>query len=80
MLYGYGSIYFEDEEAEPSIYWLNKIKEKFKHVVWLNPISNEEWDSAYGAYTISKIREIFHMEDLTLRGIKNAVEYLNQKN
>jgi uncharacterized protein with von Willebrand factor type A (vWA) domain len=48
-------------------------------VVWLNPISNEEWNSAYGSYTIGKIKEIFHMEDLTLRGIKNAVEYLNSK-
>jgi uncharacterized protein with von Willebrand factor type A (vWA) domain len=79
MLYNYGSIYFDDEEEEPSVYWLKKIKDSFKHTIWLNPINKEEWDSAYGSYTISKIRDIFQMEDLTLKGIKNAVEYLNQK-
>ena len=74
----YGNRYFYDQDSEPSIDWLKKLKERFKHVVWLNPISKERWDFAYGAWTIKQIRSVFQMEDLTLNGIKKAVDYLNK--
>lgn len=73
-----GSLYFEDESLLPSIQWLTQFKARFWHSVWLNPHPKETWDGSYGAWTLHKIREIFRMEDLTLQGIKKAVEYLNQ--
>lgn len=75
----YGSISWSGNE-EPSISWLNKIKNRFKHIVWLNPIPKEQWQNSYGSWTINRINNIFHMEDFTLSGLKKSVEYLNSKN
>jgi uncharacterized protein with von Willebrand factor type A (vWA) domain len=74
----HGSIYYgarDDDEASTD--WLKRISERFKYSVWLNPIASDEWDRAYGSWTINKIRDIFHMEDMTLNGIKNLVDYFN---
>ncbi|MBF0352608.1 MAG: hypothetical protein HQM11_16365 [SAR324 cluster bacterium] len=74
----YGSIYFDaGDDSEASYAWLQRIRKRFKYSVWLNPIPSYEWDITYGSWTLQKIREVIHMEDLTLRGIKKAVEYLN---
>lgn len=79
LMAGYGSIEWSNYQ-EPSIEWLKRIKERFKHTVWLNPIPKNEWDSFYGGWTINKINRVFHMEDFTLSGLKKAVDYLNNKN
>lgn len=79
LMAGYGSIEWSNYQ-EPSIEWLKRIKERFKHTVWLNPIPKNEWDSFYGGWTINKINSVFHMEDFTLSGLKKAVDYLNNKN
>lgn len=75
----YGSIIFDAEDALPSTEYLKQIKDRFKHSVWLNPIPKQHWATEYGAWTIQKIKSIFRMEDFTLQGIKNAVEFLNKK-
>ena len=75
----YGSIYMGGEDSEAGINWFLRIKERFPFTVWLNPIERNRWDGPYGAYTLKKLRDVFHMEDLTLRGIKGAVEYLNSR-
>ncbi|MBF0237991.1 MAG: hypothetical protein HQM12_09820 [SAR324 cluster bacterium] len=76
----YGSIYFDaGDDSEASYAWLQRIRKRFKYSVWLNPIPSYEWDITYGSWTLQKIREVIHMEDLTLRGIKKAVEYLNSQ-
>ncbi|HNR31386.1 MAG TPA: hypothetical protein PKI11_10900 [Candidatus Hydrogenedentes bacterium] len=63
----------------PSTYWLNRLAERFRHACWLNPIPKDQWDSTYGAYTLNRIRRLFHMEDMTLGGIKGMVEFLSEK-
>jgi uncharacterized protein with von Willebrand factor type A (vWA) domain len=83
MIYGYGAITFEAEDSIPSIMWYKKFKEKFKHMIWLNPIQKHEWTDTYGCFTLNKIREIIHMEDLTLQGsnhcsqLKDKITYNN---
>jgi uncharacterized protein with von Willebrand factor type A (vWA) domain len=64
---------------KPSIYWLGRLRERFPHAVWLNPIQREHWEGTYGAYTLNRIRSIFRMEDMTLEGVKNMVEFLSEK-
>lgn len=64
---------------KPSIYWLGRLRERFPHSVWLNPIQREHWEGTYGAHTLNRIRSIFRMEDMTLEGIKNMVEFLSEK-
>jgi uncharacterized protein with von Willebrand factor type A (vWA) domain len=79
LLYPRGAIYYYDaDDEEPSVAWLRRLRDRFRHSVWLNPIPKESWGSAYGRFTIQKIGELFPMEDLTLGGIKRAVERLNR--
>jgi uncharacterized protein with von Willebrand factor type A (vWA) domain len=73
-----GSITYWDDDAEPSLRWLEKLRDRFRHSVWLNPIPKENWPDTYGRTTIRRIGEVFRMEDLTLGGIKRAVEWLNR--
>lgn len=73
-----GSLYFEDESPTPSLDWLHSLRERFTHSVWLNPLPHDSWHGPYGAWTLHQIREIFRMEDLSLKGIKQAVEWLNR--
>lgn len=76
----YGSISgFDLDDARPSLYWLNRIAGRFKHTCWLNPIPKERWTGNYGAWTLRQIREVFHMEDMTLGGIKGMVDFLSDK-
>ena len=72
----FGSISFQHENAQPSIERLQAISERFPHAVWLNPVPREEWSTTHGAWTLSQIKGLFQMQDLTLRGIKQAVEYM----
>ncbi|HYO14885.1 MAG TPA: hypothetical protein VE685_16960 [Thermoanaerobaculia bacterium] len=79
LLYPRGALYYYDaDDEEPSVAWLRRLRDRFRHSVWLNPIPKENWESAYGRFTIQKIGELFPMEDLTLGGIKRAVERLNR--
>lgn len=74
----YGSINYGEESAEPGIYWLRKMRERFSHSVWLNPLPRDGWAGSRGPWTLRQIREVFPMEDMTLAGIKRAVEILSR--
>jgi uncharacterized protein with von Willebrand factor type A (vWA) domain len=82
LVYPNGSIYFGgdfgEDDRESSLRWLERLRDRFRHAVWLNPIPKELWPQAYGRTTIQKIGEVFHMEDLTLGGIKRAVAWLTR--
>ncbi len=75
-----GEIYqYGVSSAPPSTYWLKRLSDRFPHSVWLNPIPRDQWSSTYGHYTLNCLREFFHMEDMTLGGIKGMVEFLSEK-
>ncbi len=76
--YPYGSLYRYEGDLRPSTYWLRRIAGRFRHSVWLNPIPRHAWETTYGAWTLNRIREIFHMEDMTLGGVKGMVEFLSE--
>lgn len=78
LLYPHGAISWGLDDRESSLTWLKRLAQRFRHSVWLNPLPKEDWPRAYGRTTISKIGEVFPMEDLTLGGIKRAVERLNR--
>jgi uncharacterized protein with von Willebrand factor type A (vWA) domain len=71
-----GSIHLEDRSGLPSIECLKFLAATFPHTVWLNPVSASMWD-----YTrsISVIREIFPMFELTIDGLEQAVAHLLSK-
>lgn len=71
-----GSLYMQPvNDRKPGREWLQDLRAAFPASVWLNPISKDRWMRE--SVTINHIARIFRMEDLTLAGIKNAVEYLN---
>ncbi len=72
-----GAIDWETNERITGLECLKKIADHFKCTVWLNPIPRWKWKSQ--SPTIEHIGRVFQMEDLTLDGIKNAVEYLNER-
>lgn len=78
LLYAGGAISYWEPDEEPSLRWLERLRDRFRHAVWLNPIPKEIWREAYGRTTIKRIGEVFRMEDLSLGGIKRAVEWLNR--
>jgi uncharacterized protein with von Willebrand factor type A (vWA) domain len=79
LVYSSGALYWgEEDDAESSLRWLERLRDRFRHAVWLNPIPKEIWPDAYGRTTIRKIGEVFRMEDLTLGGIKRAVGWLTR--
>ncbi len=75
LMASYGSIDIFSNERRPGIEWLNELREAFPVSVWFNPILKKYWHME--SSTIQRIGRIFHMEDLTLAGIKDAVGYLN---
>ncbi|MGQ9483784.1 MAG: hypothetical protein ACUVSA_02095 [Desulfosoma sp.] len=75
LMASYGSIDPATAIRKPGFVWLKELREAFPVSVWLNPIPRDQW--AHHSSTIGRIGHIFHMEDLTLGGIKNATAYLN---
>jgi uncharacterized protein len=75
LMAAYGSLGMASTERKPGREWLRELKGAYPVSVWLNPIKKDRWD--YESPTIRHIERIFHMEDLTLGGIKSAVSYLN---
>jgi uncharacterized protein with von Willebrand factor type A (vWA) domain len=71
-----GSIYAEERSGRPSIECLMFLAQTFPRSVWLNPKPSDVWD-----YTrsISAIRQIFPMFELTIDGLEQAVGHLMKK-
>lgn len=62
--------------SDPGLVWLERLTRHFPHHVWLNPIPESQWDTAYGRYTIKLVRQIFPMCELTVDGLEQAVKKL----
>lgn len=62
--------------SEPGIVWLERLARHFPYSVWLNPISEARWNTAYGFYTINLVRQVFPMYELTVDGLDQAVKKL----
>ncbi len=75
LMASYGSISIDCTERRPGLDWLKELRTAYPASVWLNPIQRVFWDRE--SSTIRRIGLIFHMEDLTISGIKNAVAQLN---
>ena len=71
-----GSIHIEERSGLPSIECLNLIAKTFPHTVWLNPVPASMWDYTR---TISAVREIFPMFELTIDGLEAAVAHMMAK-
>ncbi len=68
-----GSIHLEERSGFPSVECLKFIAKTFPHCAWLNPVPAAMW---HYTRTISMIREIFPMFELSLDGLEKAVSHL----
>lgn len=75
LLAAQGSLNPASHVRKPGMEWLRELRGAFPVSVWFNPIPRERW--GWHSATISQIAGIFHMEDLTLEGIKRGVEHMN---
>jgi uncharacterized protein with von Willebrand factor type A (vWA) domain len=76
LMHTNGSIYIEQKENNASMDRLKFLGKTFHHAVWLNPQTEEEWDHTW---TVSMIRQVFPMFELTLDGLEKAVQHLMAK-
>ncbi len=71
-----GAIDWAFHNDEPGMEWLQRISDHFSHSVWLNPIPSPYWNRTTGHYTITVIRKIFPMYELSLEGLEMAIKKL----
>ena len=71
-----GSINYYERSGRPSFERLQFIRALFRHSVWLNPKTRDEWPYTQ---TINMIRRLFPMFELTLDGLEQAVNWLVKK-
>lgn len=71
-----GSIYIDERSGSPSIDRLAFLAKTFPHNVWLNPVRASQWDYTQ---TISAIRHVFPMFELSIDGLEKAVYHLTTK-
>jgi uncharacterized protein len=71
-----GSIYVGERSGRPSFERLKFIADTFSHAIWINPVLAGDWPYTR---TISQIREIFPMFELTLDGLEKAVTHMMNK-
>lgn len=76
LMHTNGSIYIEQKENNASVDRLKFLGKTFRHAVWLNPQTEEEWGHTW---TVSMIRQVFPMFELTLDGLEKAVQHLMAK-
>jgi len=72
LLHKYGAIYYYERNETPGITRLERIATHFTHCVWLNPEGSAYWNHP----TVSLIRKIFPMYELTLEGLGQAIKKL----
>lgn len=60
----------------PGIEWLNKIRKKYPHHIWLNPLRQSCWHDVFGHYTLEELEKRFPMYELSLNGLEKGVKHL----
>ena len=77
LMYESGSV--EHNNPEAGFVWLERLKEKYPYLVWLNPVPADEWK---WTESIGMVKDFYEnrMFPLTLYGIQDAVRALKDKN
>jgi len=70
-----GAIDYWYHNDVPGLAWLQKLREKFKDSIWINPLPSRSWDYVQ---SVRVIRDVFPMFELTLDGLDDGVKFLMQ--
>lgn len=65
----------EHWNEEPGYVWMQRFKQKFKKIIWLNPYSKHTW---HYTHSIGMVRELVEdqMYPLTIEGLEAGMSYL----
>jgi len=75
ILSPYGSVDHMNET--PGREWVDRIKQKFDRVAWLNPVQQEHWDYTQSISIVHDLVE-GNMFPLTLAGLESSIKYLSR--
>lgn len=68
----------EHNNDEPGFTWLQRLKNQYPDIVWLNPVPNEDWQYVETVQMLKKFMEN-RMFPLTLAGLEGAIKALKDK-
>lgn len=71
-----GCIDWRTYNEEPGWVWLQRVRARFAHCAWLNPVPETWWHRTYGARTLQAVRGLYPMYELSLTGLDAAVDHL----
>ncbi len=70
-----GAIDYWYHNEVPGLVWLQKLREKFRDSIWLNPLPSRSWGFVQ---SVRMVRDVFPMFALTLDGLDEGVKFLMQ--
>ena len=68
-----GSVDYWYYNDTPGMVWLQRLRDKFKDIIWMNPLPRRSWSYVQ---SIRMIHSLFPMFELTLDGLDEGVQYL----
>jgi len=69
----YGAIDWTERNERPGRAYLERVREHYRHVAWLNPMPEQVWD----APSIRIVRRVFPMYPLTVAGVERLASDLS---
>lgn len=70
----YGAIHWNERNEKPGLFYLDQLRQHFKHTAWLNPIPQTYWMAS----SIRLVRQLFDMYPLTVEGVERLSKSLSQ--
>ena len=73
LLWVNGAVDYWYHNDEPGVVWLQRLRDKFKDIIWFNPLQQKSWNYIQ---SVKIVRSFFPMFELTLDGIEDGIKYL----
>jgi uncharacterized protein with von Willebrand factor type A (vWA) domain len=67
----------EHWNEEPGELWMQRLREVYDKVIWINPTPEDEWQYTQSTAITHKLME-GHMYPLTLKGLEEGMSYLSK--
>jgi len=71
-----GNSFYNRPNKEPGIDWIRRFTQKYKKIIWFNPLSEAEWQHGYGNMTIQMVKKEVDMFHLTVKGLEAGLKHL----
>lgn len=61
---------------EPGIAWIDRFRDRYDRMIWLNPTSEAYWDHGYGSETVKIIKNHVPMYHMSVKGLEKGLREL----